>query len=32
MSGRGPTLVVTSTFPQHPGDHRGVFILRRWEA
>lgn len=27
----GPTLVVTSTFPQHPGDHRGHFLLRHWE-
>lgn len=27
-----PTLVVTSTFPQHAGDHRGLFLLRHWEA
>lgn len=27
-----PTLVVSSTFPQHAGDHRGLFLLRRWEA
>ncbi len=25
-------LVVSSTFPQYPGDTRGEFILRRWEA
>ncbi len=25
------TLVVTTTFPQYPGDPRGAFILRHWE-
>ncbi len=27
-----PTLVLSSTFPQHAGDHRGLFLLRYWEA
>ncbi len=26
-----PTLVLSSTFPQHAGDHRGLFLLRYWE-
>jgi len=26
-----PTLVLSSTFPQYTGDHRGLFLLRYWE-
>jgi len=26
------TLVVTTTFPQYPGDPRGAFLLRHWSA
>ena len=26
-----PTLVLSSTFPQYAGDHRGLFLLRYWE-